>query len=130
MYYIISNNPMVRDKYTKTAEFHQTGAMGLLVIVRDKVHRGAIILSHPLSGGALPVMSPYRSIIIAESDESGAVSTDFESLHLIESALKMQKSPTVGFEGYDAKTLEDFQVLDLDIIDSALMGLVGTKLPD
>ena len=116
---IITNNPLVQSKYPESAEFLDAAAEGVLRAARDYVHLGERILSHPLSGGVLPGGSPYKSLLMTKTGGGGANQIDFQSLSLIEDALAALKKPPGGFEGYDGKTLEDFQVLDLDIIDSA-----------
>jgi hypothetical protein len=117
---IFTNNPLVRDKYPDLAEFLDTGPEGVLIAVRDRVHLGAGVLNHPLSGDVLPGISPYKSIIVTGTKRDGSIRTDFESLGLIERAIGAIKEPPAGFKGHDMKTLEDFQVLDLDLLDSAL----------
>jgi len=73
-----------------------------------------------------------------EFDSHGAARTDFDSLRLIESALAAlaaapasptspmshsSPAPPPGQTGYDERTLEDFQVLDLDLLGSALQSM-------
>jgi len=117
---IFTNNPLVQAKHPEAAVFLEGGAESLLYSVRDKVHLGAVILSHPLSGGVLPGRTPYKSLILSDMADIGQPRTDFDSLNLIENALMALKKTPVGFVSYDEKTLEDFQVLDLDLVDSAL----------
>ena len=120
---IITNNPRVYEAYPNASEFMDVGAEGVLVAVRDRVHLGAVILNHPLSGGVLPGISPYKSLIVTNVCDTDDLKTDFSSLALIESALKALKKPHSGFEGYDSQALEDFEVLDLDILGSAVVSL-------
>ena len=119
-YLIITNNPLVCDKYGEKVLFIDAGVENVLIAVRDKVHSGNRLLNHPLSGGVLPGVCPYKSLIISSDSGDGPPETDFESLGLIENALRVMKKTPDGFAGYDNKVLEDFQVLDLDILDSAL----------
>ena len=139
---IVTNNPMVLAKYPKTAVFYGEGVKDILVRVRDMVHRGAKVLNHPQSGSIAPGVSPYKSLIATcdnshgaprtDFDCHGAARTDFDSLRLIESALAaLAAAPAPpalpaappGQTGYDERTLEDFQVLDLDLLDSALQSM-------
>jgi len=170
---IITNNPLVREQYPKTAEFYDVGVKDILVRVRDMVHCGAKVLNHPQSGSIAPGVSPYKSLIAtfgnsrgaprtdfdnhgavnAKLDSQGAPRTDFVSLSLIESALaalaaapsppapptsptppSLPAAPTppvaptspaspAAQMGYDERTLKDFQVLDLDLLDSALQSM-------
>ena len=122
---IITNNPLVRAKYPELTVFSEVGAEGVLVEVRDLVHLGAVVLSHPLSGSILPGVSPYKSIIITDCDGNSPGGVDFESVSLIEKALELLKKPPDGFLGFDGKVLEDFQVIDLDLMDCAIISHSG-----
>ena len=119
---IYTNNPLVEAKYPEITHVCENGAQGVLITARDKVHHGAKLVCHPLSGCVLPGISPYKSLIITDIQENIPQKTDFNSLTLIEEAIRALKKPPEGFSGYDEKTLEDFRVLDLDLIQSALAG--------
>jgi len=123
-YRILTNNPMVRDKYPDIVDFFDVDAEGVLIRVRDLVHLGAGILNHPLSGDVLPGVCPYKSIIVSERDGIGSFSTDHRALSLIESAIGALVRPPDGFKGYDEAVLDDFRVLDLDLLDSAIGTLI------
>ena len=122
---ILTNNPLALAKYPDLIDYTDDSVKVLLEKVRDRVHLGGRLLSHPLSGGVLPGVSPFKSLVMTLTPDNDGFSTDFDSLALIEAALRALKKPPEGFIGYDAKTLEDFQVLDLDILDSALLGCGG-----
>ena len=102
-------------------EFLEIDAESILLRVRDCVHLGARLLSHPLSGGVLPGVGPYKSLIISEID--GSAEIDLLSLNLIENAIRLLQKTPIGFEGYDDKTLEDFMELDLDLLESAMSSI-------
>ena len=124
-YTIISNNPLVNEKYRDKTTYLETGAEGVLVAVRDMVHLGAKILNHPLSGGLLPGASPYKSLVVSDATGAGAEGlsspcVDYESLYLIEHAIRVLQRPPEGFAGFSGQVLLDFQVLDLDLLESAL----------
>ena len=124
MYAIITNNPLVKDKHRTNIEFLDSDAGSILIRARDLIHRGAKLLTHPLSGGILPGVSPYKSLIVEKTEDTVATTTDYQSLSLIENAIKLLKETPPGFEGYDEKTLEDFMVIDLDILDSAMASII------
>ena len=140
---IITNNPLVRAKYPDLACFHDLGVQGVLFAVRDRVHLGAEVLSHPLSGDVLPGVTPYRSIVVSDSGfgvpvADAAGGTDLRSVSLIENAIRMLKKPPAVsdsntqphlenpgyFNGFDDSILEDFQVIDLDLLDSAMISIL------
>ena len=109
---IITNNPAVAEAYPEFAKFYETGVPEIFTIVRDKVHRGAKVLSHPLSGSLKPWETPYKSIMV--SCPGGGL--DFESLKYIENAIGMMKNRRLSNHSYPAEVLEDFSVIDFDII--------------
>jgi len=116
---IITNNPLVPAEYPGLAAFRDTTAEGVLIACRDAVHRGAVLISHPLSGSVKPNVSPYKSI--AASLERPQL--DFVSLRLIEDALTVFKGLGRKNTRYSDEVLLDFQVIDLDLLHSAMMSL-------
>ena len=111
---IITNNPAVVNVFPKTTKFYEVGVLEIFTIVRDLVHRGAKILSHPLSGSIKPWETPYKSIMVSRPDSS----VDFDSLKYIENAIAIMKNRGVSNHSYSADVLEDFSVIDLDLIKS------------
>ena len=119
-YIIVTNNPLAEAEYPQITEFVSSCAGDVLVRVRDRIHMGAKLINHPLSGGVLPGISPYKSLIISAPGKGGSKKTDHTSLQLIENAIRQHKENPSGFEGYDKSTLEDFMIIDLDMLNSAL----------
>ena len=117
---IYTNNPLVRQKHSESAVFLDGGPESVVIAVRDRVHKGAKIINHPLSGGVLPEISPYKSLIVTDACNGNGFCTDFDSLRLIEGAAGALNKQMADVTVYDDDTLEDFQVLDLDILESAL----------
>jgi len=109
---LITNNPLVNDHYSSTehVEFLDTDLSGVLTHVRNYIHKGHRLLTHPMSGSIKPNESPYKSILI--SDEYSI--TDMESVNLIEEAiLATGKFPE---KDIPEKNLKDMQIVDLSII--------------
>lgn len=117
---IITNNPRVLDKHCEHYDVHFVciGYLDLLELVRDRIHKGARLLTHPLSGSVKPNETPYKSIVIEEGEDG----VDFKSLMIIEDAIVMSrnllKTPKLFLE--DDKRMEDCRVIDLTLLDSAL----------
>jgi len=86
--------------------------MDVFIAVRNAVHKGARIISHPLSGSIKPNDSPYKSIVITVS--TGKL--DVKSLNIIEDAISVLSRLTIKNRDYDESVLEDFRIIDLDII--------------
>ena len=118
-YSILSNNPKVKEKYPE-AKFFDSPASEVLTAARDAVHKGAKLLTHPLSGSLVPSMNPYKSLIVTESSNQ----LDFSSSRLIEDAIIVnKKNGRLKYRAYNEKLLDDFQTLDLDFMVSALPSL-------
>jgi len=115
---IITNNPLVSEKfkdnfsieYNKDMTFLQT-----LEKVRDAVHIGHEILTHPLTGSIKPGETPFKSIIISEE-----ISTlNFNSLKLIEDSIVTTNKFVLQRE-WNNRILDDFKLIDCDIITSGI----------
>ena len=118
---IITNNPAVAGAYPEFAKFYEASVLGIFTIVRDLVHRGAKVFSHPLSGSIKPWETPYKSIIVSRPEGE----LDFDSLKYIENAIGMMKNRSVSNHSYSVEVLEDFSVIDFDIIFQSTF--VGSK---
>jgi len=117
---IITNNPMAALEYPNLCDFFNKSVEGIFISCRDTVHKGAVLINHPLSGSVKPNVSPYKSLVV--SDEHHVV--DFRSLQLIEDAIATIKK--LGIRNnmqYNEAVLEDFQVIDLDLLKSAIESL-------
>lgn len=120
---IITNNPRVRDEYgSKYCVLYQDCSFNeVLYTVRDKIHKGHKLLTHPLSGSVKPNETPYKSIMI--SAERGSMDND--SVMLIEDAITVATSGK--FEKYrqrqsilNQRILADFQMIDFFLITSGI----------
>ena len=113
---IITNNPAVAARFLELSQYNNCSVADIFTAVRDAVHKGAQIISHPLSGSIKPNISPYKSIIIT----SATGKLDLKSLQIIEDAITtLKKLPTINFNQNEC-TNEDFRIIDLDLINSAL----------
>lgn len=120
---IITNNDKVRDQYGDSFSlvFVDGGYKDVLLKVRDLVHKGCILATHPLSGSVKPGETPYKSIIIFE--RKGPV--DMYSLSLIEDSIAtaekfMRESPLKKGYTYTDDILKDFQEIDYTLLSSAV----------
>jgi len=113
---IVTNNPLVKAQYESMykVNFIKTDLFGILTTVRDLVHKGHRLLTHPLTGSVKPNESPYKSILISSTAEG----TDEQSVKIIEESIQAAKkfSPKDIPEQY----LNDLQVVDLSLIRSTL----------
>ena len=115
---LVSNNPMVRDKYRGKIDlcYVEGGYRDVLLRTRDKCHSGHRLLSHPLSGSIKPNETPYKSIMIS----SEADRADRQSIELMEKAIFTAEKFGPIRRDWRQRELEDFQLVDLTLIDSAI----------
>ena len=118
---IITNNQKVRDFFEKERMevlYIDGDYKDVLYAVRDKVQLNYHLLTHPLSGSIKPNETPYKSIAIKKEKK-----LDLLSLELISNAIevykKLQKDLKTPF--WTESILEDFRVIDLDLIKNALI---------
>lgn len=116
---VITNNPLTKEWLKDTAEVELLDCTyrDLLFTIRDLVHKGVKILTHPLSGSVKPNETPYKSVLITKR-ETGK--TDIDSVILIENSI-------VTFDKFVQKdiiwredVLYDFQVVDATLIRNAV----------
>ena len=143
---IITNNPLVRDKYKDLeVEYYDVSYQEVLQLVKNKIALGHKILTHPLSGSVKPKETPYKSIMISKNtvganasnaganekpvggeQSSGLISAygahpvDIESLEIIEDAIATCEKFKERSDKWTPQVLEDFQLVDFTLIDSAI----------
>lgn len=96
----------------------------VLTRVRDYVHRGAIILTHPLCGNMRPTQQPFRSVIMQIFPEPHPV--DEPSLTLIENALGVYRSCLERLARPDAlpdPIASDYAFVDFELMRASLESL-------
>lgn len=117
-YIIVTNNPLVRDREgeSHTVEFHDVGINEILKLIRDKVHSGHRLLTHPLSGSVKPGETPYKSVLMTRVTEE----VDLMSVELAGSAVLAAGKFHFKSEEYDERAIRDFRIIDWTLIKSAL----------
>ena len=115
---IITNNKMVSDKFKDeyTVELYEISYRDILIKVRDYIHEGYKLLSHPLSGSVKPNETPFKSILV--SKEKGSL--DFESLRIIEKSIEACDKFGPNRFHLTESIIEDFMIIDLSLISGAL----------
>ena len=111
---IVTNNPAVAAAYPQESCTISGTVMDVFVAVRDAIHKGARILSHPLTGSIKPNESPYKSIAITTA--TGKL--DIKSLSVIEDAISLLDRLHQKNYSYDESVLDDFRIIDLDLINN------------
>ena len=125
-YIVITNNELVYDYYTKEYKHKnlsdviklEGNFLDVLIYVRDKVHEGHELLTHPLTGSVKPYETPYKSLLISEKKGN----MDFNSLKIIEESIEVTKKFLNDYRPRNLKEkhLNDFKIIDKSLIDSGI----------
>lgn len=118
---IVTNNKYVYEKYKEKMEIiykDDFTYMQILQFVRDKIHDGHKLLTHPLSGSVKPNETPYKTIMI--SKDKGSL--DEDGVRIIEDSIATLKKfqsnkPTPDWVEH---VLDDFRVIDLSLIENVI----------
>lgn len=116
---IITNNDWVLNKYKDNYNiiFVDGDFKDVLLNVRDRLHLGYELLTHPLGGSVKPDETPYKSIIITDSKNN----FDISSVYMIENAIiTYDKFNKDKLKHISEKIREDFKLIDLTVLESAL----------
>jgi len=120
---IVTNNPRVWKTYGMKycVVYKECSFDEVLFFVRDKIHKGYKLLTHPLSGSVKPNETPYKSIML--SVDKGPLDND--SLIMIEDAITVATSSK--FDKFrerqkilNQRILDDFQMVDFFLITGAI----------
>lgn len=119
--FIITNNPMVQEEFKckYDVKFYNTSALDVLIRVRDHIHKGYRLLTHPLMSSVKPNETPYRTICLSK-DAMNQV--DLQSLEIIEASIATTQKFLRDFNtpNWSKKILLDFQLIDSDLIYHAI----------
>lgn len=119
--FIVTNNPMSKEKFEKDYEvvYIDGVAMEVLKKVRDFIHIGHKLLTHPLMGSVKPNETPYRTVCVSKEKLQGL---DMQSLEFIENSIVTTEKFLKDFRtpNWSEKILLDFQLIDSDLIDHAI----------
>ena len=122
---IVTNNKYVYEKYKDTIEIKYDGDftyLDVLECVRDKIHKGHKLMTHPLSGSVKPNETPYKTIMISKDKNT----MDYNDLMIIEESIATAKKfihnkPTPN---WTERVLDDFRVIDLSLIDNVMNKII------
>jgi len=117
---IVTNNYLVRDKISDLEiKFLEREVIDVLKYVRDQVHIGYKLLSHPLGGSVKPNETPYKSVMISKRKYN---EMDMDSLRIIEESIQMTEKLLRDrkMRKWPEKIINDFAIIDLDLISGAI----------
>ena len=116
---ILTNNPLVAEKYPQVTQVVPGSVYDVFVAGRDRIHRGCRLINHPLAGSVKPNESPYKTLLLSLD----RATLDFYSLQLIEGAFQTLRKLPEKHIPYPPAMRADYQVIDLDLVDSAILAL-------
>lgn len=118
---IVTNNILVSEKYKDNREvvyLEDMDYLSLLYYIRDRIHEGHKLLTHPLSGSIKPNETPYKSIIITKEkynlDEEGLIILE-ESILTAKKFLNNKNTPD-----WTQRVLDDFMTIDLSLMENVI----------
>ena len=124
MYLMITNNPLVVEKLKSKAsikfDFQEEWTnLEVLEKVRDYIHKGYRLETHPMAGSVKPNQNPYKSVLIL--DDKCDSEEFMEYIMVIENGIASFKKFLAQRElpKWEERLLEDFRVVDLSLIESA-----------
>ncbi|MFA7411406.1 MAG: GrdX family protein [Tissierellaceae bacterium] len=118
---IVTNNRYVYEKYREKREVIYKGDLNYLQVlefVRDKIHEGHELLTHPLSGSVKPNETPIKTIMISRAKGD----LDEDGLAILENSIEttrkfLANKPTPNWV---ESVLDDFRTIDLSIIENVI----------
>ncbi|KAF0197508.1 MAG: GrdX protein [Bacillota bacterium] len=117
---IVSNNPTV--ELTST-DIHVTdyGVVPVLERVRDLVHLGHHLLTHPFAGSVKPNENPFRSVVVTKGD----LGVDYQSVQIAEGCLEVARRMVKErpYRDFPTQAIKDLQLIDKSLLDSGLESL-------
>lgn len=113
---IVSNNPMVVLQ-KEDVRINASGVIRVLEKVRDLVHLGHHLLTHPLAGSIKPNENPFKSVVISAKP----LGMDVKSVQIAEDSLETAKRmlKEMPYRSFSDQELNDFMMLDLSLLESA-----------
>lgn len=117
-YLVITNNPLVQHRLEGKREvvYLEVSYEEVLKEVRDRIHKGHRLLTHPLSGSVKPNETPYKSILI--SKDTGK--TDAGDLMIIENAIQACGKFSFKADKFGPEVYQDFQLIDWTLLESGM----------
>lgn len=113
---IITNNSLCRDSFKDSYEIHyiDSSVEEVFKATRDYIHKGHVLLTHPLLSSIKPNETPYRTILVTK-ESKGKI--DFNSLEIMEQSIHTLEKFLRDFKtpNWNEKILEDFKFIDYDL---------------
>ncbi len=115
---VVTNNPLVKEKYDAelNVDYEDIPFRSVLCKVRDMIHQGHRLLTHPLSGSVKPHETPYKSILVGKNIEK----MNLDDVSIIENSIITADKFAEKFPNMPQSVREDFQLIDCTLITSGI----------
>ena len=122
---IVTNNPLVKEKIGESynIDFIDGGIQDVMEKLRDMIHKGSKLLTHPLSGSVKPGQTPYKSVMIHVVEGN----VDADSLLMIEDAIDNCKKFVKRVDEFREGTDEGKRFIDFTLISSGIESFEALK---
>ena len=116
---------MVHNKFGEHYQVHfqNEDDMQVLKSIRDYIHVGHMLLTHPLAGSVKPNETPYKSVLITTAQTQ----LDFRSVKIIEESIYTCEKFVSTTENRCQEILTDFQYIDCSLIENAIASAVARQ---
>lgn len=113
-YIIVTNNVAVKKDFDNVL-FIEGTFDDVLIKVRDLVHQGVELISHPIGASIRMLFSPYRSIIVGDKY------TKINSCHVetIESSIINYRNVNEGRK-IDIENAKDYALIDVELLKASI----------
>ncbi|WP_295296059.1 GrdX family protein [uncultured Brachyspira sp.] len=123
-YVVVTNNPKIFEEVkSKNAEIiymSNSDFMEVLYKVRDFVHLGYKLLTHPIVSSIKPYETPYKSVALSKGSE-----LDLYSLELIENSIELTKNFLDKPKRKLTKEIDDdFRLIDYKLVIGAIESIL------
>lgn len=124
-YIIVTNNKIISEDFDNVF-FIEGSFEDVLIKVRDLVHQGVELISHPLGASIRMLFSPYRSIILGEKKDE----INIYHIETIENSIINYRNINEG-RNIDMKNAQDYALIDAELLKASLKAFEETnnKLP-
>jgi len=117
---LVTNNPKVKPHFENRfrVEFVEGKLPDVLLRVRNYIHVGHSLLSHPLSGSVKPNENPFKSVLVSVKKSC----LDLKSLQVIEESILTANK--FALREVPKQYLDDLAEVDFTLISSATANIL------
>lgn len=117
---IVSNNPTVALTETDIRVAEQN-SLTVLEQVRNLVHLGHHLLTHPFAGSVKPNENPFKSVVVTKE----CFGIDYQSVQIIEGCVDVARRMLRErpYRNFPPKVLDDLALIDKSLLESGLESL-------